>query len=245
MSRYSLILISLLFTPALIAAEVSGRVEWQRQVVLTPIEAGTITAVHGIAGMAVTAGTPLLQLDDRLAQAERAAAEAVHHLATLRQREATADLARTQELYDAGLIADHDLIMAQIALAAADEALLKAEAARQSAMQVVEQLTLRAPFDATLLWLRAEVGQVIAPLMQRERLVAIAGGGLQIRAAVSLADRQRLRIGQLLTVQAAGRSWSGELAAIEYEDGYQILVTLPQSAQERLVAGQPARVVVP
>lgn len=162
---------------------------------------GIVEAIDFRANDAVTAGQPLVQIDDRIEQADLAAAQA--NLALSRET-----LARNQSLRTRGVIAAADLDTAQAA-ATADEA----NVVRLTA--VMEQKMLTAPFDGTIGIPQIEVGQYVQPGTVYATLQDT--GSLRVDFSIPEQQLRLIRTGMpiLVTTEVDGSSASGEIVAIE------------------------------
>ncbi len=176
-----------------------GTVQAWDEVALSARDSGPVTAVHLVAGMQVTAGAVLLELDHRSQDAALAEAAAAVAQADL-------DVRRLSPLVERGVAEAGALDQARTALAAA--------VARQALSQARrDDRVLRAPFTgrvglatvATGAWLQA--GEEVA-VMQAE-------GPMRVVFAVPEAQAGTIAVGQTVQVTAAGRSVAGAVAAID------------------------------
>ncbi|WP_345773584.1 efflux RND transporter periplasmic adaptor subunit [Azospirillum oleiclasticum] len=171
-------------------------------VVIRPEVAGRITEIAFIEGQAVTRGTVLFRMDDSVARATLAQAQA--SLAFSRS-----DLQRAEELFRQGSGAGRAREQAQAKLLADD-------AATQLAKAQLDKLTLIAPFDGVVGLRKVSVGDVVQPGKDFVNLEQIDTLKLDFR--VPELYLPAVRIGQSLSVAVdafPGRRFQGEVYAID------------------------------
>jgi multidrug resistance efflux pump len=123
-----------------------------------------------------------------------------------RDRVATEDaereLARSQELFDRGLIAIEELKDAQLKQVAATAQEEAAKAAEAAAAVALERTELRAPFDGIVVARNAWNGAVIYKTLQQEPLIVVAPDDRMLaRALVTAPVLRRFRPGQSVKVR--------------------------------------------
>lgn len=171
-------------------------------VVIRPEVTGRITEIAFTEGQAVTKGTVLFRLDDSVARATLAQAQA--SLAFSRS-----DLQRAEELFRQGSGAGRAREQAQAKLLADD-------ATAQLAKAQLDKLTLTAPFDGVVGLRKVSVGDVVQPGKDLVNLEQIETLKLDFR--VPELYLPAVRVGQALaiTVDAfPGRRFQGEVYAID------------------------------
>ncbi|MFN3190539.1 MAG: efflux RND transporter periplasmic adaptor subunit [Aureliella sp.] len=145
-----------------------------RDATLRPLAPGTVQAIHVTEGQAVQAGQPLVTLDNRAAQAAvdvariAAQSESAVLQAELAMRAAQSQLARTEIALRAGASTDVELMVKQNdyeqSLATYEQQIelrKQAQAELKRAQVELERLTLRAPFDGTVVQISAKLGNSI------------------------------------------------------------------------------------
>ncbi|MEM8735402.1 MAG: efflux RND transporter periplasmic adaptor subunit [Planctomycetota bacterium] len=145
-----------------------------RDATLRPLAPGTVQAIHVAEGQAVKAGQALVTLDNRAAKATvevariAAQSEAAVLQAELAMRAAQSQLARTEIALRAGASSDVELLIKQneyeqsVATYEQQVELRKQAQAELTRAQVeLERLTLRAPFDGTVVQISAKLGNSI------------------------------------------------------------------------------------
>jgi membrane fusion protein, multidrug efflux system len=236
------------------AIELDAVLDWARRVELGTPVSGTVARVHVQAGDRVPRNQPLLELDQRpfVAHVERAQAE-LDKAVPLRE-EAARERGRAEELYDRGVLANHELDLALVADARAEAEHRAAQAALAQARLDLEYSTLRAPFDAWVVRREAEIGQAVVTRLQPMTLVVLAEAArMTARAHVAQETLAGLEAGQRLTVRVAGDEHEGRVTRLGLEPVtgwgadalYALEVEIRLDPAERLRAGQVATIVLP
>jgi RND family efflux transporter MFP subunit len=204
-----------LAAPASVAQELKGWLEWVHEVEMRVIENGVVDEVLVSAGQHVAKGDLLLRMDQREAQAKLLEAKARVARARVELEKAGRDLARSQELFDRGLIAIEELKdaeLSQLAAAAEEEAAKAAEATSQVALEHTE---LRAPFDGIVVSRKVWNGAVIYKTLQQEPLIVIAPDDRMLaRALVTAPTLRRFKTGQAARVKIDGAIRDGRVYSL-------------------------------
>ncbi len=180
--------------------QASGYVTPRRRATVAAKITGRVAEMLVEEGMRVEAGQVLARLDDAEAKRRLAAAEAEVRLARARLPEARASLAladaqfqRVSALHRRGFASDDDRDRARTAydaarsqVAAAEESLKAAEAAREVARQDLENCTIRAPFTGIAVSKDAQVGEMVSPVS--------AGGGFTRTGIATVVDMDSLEV---------------------------------------------------
>ena len=233
------------------AAEIDTKLVWHQKTVLSTPVSGVIKAINVSPGVTVNKGDVLLQLDDRAIIENLAKAKAEVERARLLEEEAERELERTNELYEQTLIADHEKQMAIIAHAEALAKHQSAKAALAKAQMDMDYSAIRAPYDAIVVKLHAQVGQTVANLTTITPLLEVAERGMMsVKVLVSGGTVGKLKIGDKVKVQTAGRTFNGTIEAVSLEpvseksNKYEVKVSF--STQGKLLrAGRSAKVTLP
>ncbi len=169
---------------------------------LSPQSTGTVTGLFFDSGDVVRKGQLLLQLNDNVARAQLASAQA--------------RLINTQQTRDRqqDLIKRHAVSQASLDKAVAD--FREAKAAVQQAQAVLTDLQLRAPFDGHLGIREVALGQYVAP----GTIVTSIEQWNPLRLIFSLPQREitRIKIGNPVHLQVKGLSkkgFNGKVSAID------------------------------
>jgi RND family efflux transporter MFP subunit len=180
--------------------DASGYVVARRQAAVSAEVTGKLEEVLVDEGMRVEEGQILARLNDaterarlELSQARLAAAEAA--VAELRVQIADAErtLRRQRELRDRDLVSQAELDAAETAVRSLEARLetrrRDVEVARRDVrlqQQLVDELTVRAPFSGVVIAQTAEIGEMISPIS--------AGGGFTRTGVCTLVDMDSLEI---------------------------------------------------
>lgn len=249
-----MVLLCMLGSAALQAAEVTGSLQWVRRVELSTPVSGLISHVAVNSGDEVKKGQLLLNLDPRGFSALVKKAEARALAAKDARDEARRELERTTELYERTLLSDHELQLAKIALSNAEADLLAAEAERTLARLELEYSRVSAPFDGVILERGAEVGQTVVTRLQSVPLLVLAETGRMLaRIEVGEQELAMLRQGTEVQVRVGGKTFRGAVQRVGMEPviaaggvaKYEADVLFEYPRNERLRAGQSAVVVLP
>lgn len=239
-----------LFMPAW-AADVPGTLQWSQRVALSPPVSGVVRSVHAGVGDRVKQGQVLLTLDAAAFQANVSESQA--ELARLKEeaQDAKRNLDRVQELYNRTVISTSELEQAQTRHVRAKAGLNEAQARLTRTQKLLGDATLRAPFDALVVVRQVEPGQIVASQFQPQTLFVLARADEMIaRAKVSLAQVEKMKVGDAVTVQVNQQSYRGKIKTLglepvdeKHDAGYWLDVLF--SVKDILRAGTPAVVKLP
>lgn len=183
--------------PAAAAIAASGLVEARRENtgVGVPV-AGLVTRVHVKVWDRVTAGDPLLQLDDRDLRAALLTQRAAVAVAEAQWAKTRPPAARAEILHASGAVPDDDLDTRrhEVAVAAAQLAAARAAVAQTEAL--LERLTVRAPIAGTILQVNLRAGEFASLTAPVPPLVLGDIDEIQVRADVDEQLAPRVRPGQ-------------------------------------------------
>lgn len=200
----SLLLLALATTGARAQSpqEIKGWLEWVHEVEMRVVESGVVEEVAVSAGQHVSKGDLLLRMDQREAQANLLQARARVAQARVESEDAGREMARSQELFDRGLIAIEELNDAQLKQVAATATEEAAKAAEEAAAVALERTELRAPFDGIVVARNAWNGAVIYKTLQQEPLIVVAPDDRMLaRALVTAPVLRRFQPGQRVKVR--------------------------------------------
>ena len=233
------------------AADVPGTLQWSQRVALSPPVSGVVRSVHAGVGDRVKKGQVLLTLDAGAAHASVSESQA--EVARLKEEEQDAkrNLDRVQELYNRTVISTSELEQAQTRHVRAKAGLNETQARLTRSQKLLGDATLRAPFDALVVVRQVEPGQTVASQFQPQMLLVLARANEMIaRAKVSLAQVEKLKVGETVTVQVGQQTYSGRIQTLglepvgeKNEAGYWLDVLF--TVKEVLRAGTPAVVKLP
>ena len=233
------------------ALDVPAQLHWSQRVELTTHVSGVVQTVNTNVGERVKKGQVLATLDASGYQAQVAESQAVTARNKEEQQDAKRNLDRVEELYKRTTISTSELEAAQSRHVRATAHFNEAQAHLRRSEKVLADAALRAPFDALILLRQAEPGQVVASQFQPQALFVIARAGEMIaRAKLSLAQVDKLKVGDSVIVEANQQSYRGKIKTLGLEPlgekgdmGYPVEVLL--TVKEVLRAGTPATLKLP
>lgn len=213
-----LLLCGLLFSGNLFAKDIQAILDWQQRQELSTLVDGTISKVNVTVGERVTRGTLMIELDQREIQARLAWAEAQVAATQLQQAEARRELDRSLELYDRTLLSNHERIVAEIDAARTDALARQADAVLAQIRQEREYGRIMAPFDAIVLQVMAQPGQVLLNRLQSIPLLTLADPTLMKAVAqVDVNTAADLDRGDPVQVGIRGQWYDGVISTIGFE----------------------------
>lgn len=236
------------------ALELKGRLEWANKVEMRVVENGMVEQVNVTVGQRVKAGELLLRMDQRKQKAALAEAKARVARAELGLEDAKREQARTQELFDRGLIAEEDLKDGELKLAVARTELESAKAAEEAAKVALAHTELHAPFAGIITAKDTWQGAVIFASRQDKPLIALAPDDQMLARVLVTADvLRRYPVGTAAQVLVGGRARDGrvyghgvEAVRIEPEGAvYELDVIFKRNANETLRPAEAVQVVLP
>lgn len=232
------------------ADEIDATLRWSQRVELSTPVSGVVVEVAAQPGQRVAKDQTLLRLDTaaRRANVDQAKAQ-VARRSRLRD-EAQRELDRAQELYNATLLAEHELELARIGVDDAEAEFQQARALQAQAESDLKYSEVRAPFDALVVQRNAEPGQTVVSQLQAAPLFVVAQADVMVAAAtVSLARARALKPEQPVKVVVGGRNYDGKVMHVALEptprrDGYELAVMF-ETHNVALRAGESARIILP
>lgn len=233
------------------AVDVPGTLQWSQRVELSTPVSGVVRSVHANVGDRVKKGQVLLSLDAAAYQANVAESKAEITRHQEEAQDAKRNLDRVQELYNRTIISTSELEQAQTRHVRAKAGLAESKARMTRSQVALGEAALRAPFDALVLARQVEPGQAVASQFQPQTLFVLARAGEMVgRAKVSLAQIEKLKVGEAATVEVNKQSYAGKIKTLGLEPvgdkadiGYPVEVLF--SVKEVLRAGTPAVVKLP
>lgn len=242
-----------LFAPALVAAEVSGQLEWAERVALSVPVSGVVGEVPVVAGQAVEAGAVLLRLDERVFKAAVARDEAQVKALAGARAEAQRELERAHELYDRTVLSDRDLQLADLDYQRANASYQSALAALAQSRFDLAHARIEAPYPAWVLAQRVMPGEVLVQNETASPLVIVARRGvMQVRPYITAQQLAQLQIGTDARVTVDGNTYPGKVRSLDLEPlaesnppRYAVTVQFSLPQDLRLPAGAEAEVELP
>ena len=217
-----------------IRAEATGTVEPIRSVEVKSKASGEILRLHVDVGDEVEPGALLAQIDPRDVRNRYEQTKADLDVATARTEISRAQLDRSQELLEAGVIAEQEHETKRLDYANALANQVKAETNFELSELQLGDVTIRAPMKGTIIQKSVEEGQVIQSASGN-----VSGGTtlfimanldeMQVRTLVDETDMGELRAGMSATVQVEAfpdRTFRGDVEKIEPQAEVQQNVTM-------------------
>lgn len=251
MKNQIIFILAVLVSPALQAADVAATLHWANRVELSLPVSGVVQAVHVDAGDMVKKGQVLLVLDNTIYQAKVAESQAAMTRLVAEAAEAKRDFDRVHELHERTVVATAELDQSRLRLTRANSLLAEAKANLKQQQKMLDDSSLRAPYDALVLARMAETGMSVASGLQPQILLVLARAGEMLaRFNLPAAQIESLKTGQAVTVIVGNESYPGKVKALGWEpvknkeeSGYQVDVSF--SSKGLLRAGQAVRVKLP
>ncbi|WP_456373076.1 efflux RND transporter periplasmic adaptor subunit [Thiolapillus sp.] len=167
----ALIITLLLSVTAVPVAQSAGQP--QRELELGTLVSGVVAEVKAREGQQVEAGEELVILDQREFQARLNRARAVASRAEALFAEALREEERARELYDQGLLSDHELQKAQIGRLEAEARRAEARAEETQAALDLERSHVRAPQAGRIVTVHAWKGQPVRNALAIQPLIIL------------------------------------------------------------------------
>jgi HlyD family secretion protein len=206
-----------------IRAEATGNVEPVRKVEVKSKASGEVLTLHADVGDQVQAGTLLAEIDPRDVRNNYNQVEANLEVARARAQIAEAQLDRSNQLLAASVITQQEHENARLDNTNAQAELVRAQTNFELAQLQLNDVSIRAPMNGTIIQKNVEEGAVIQSASQN-----VSGGTalflmadlaeMQVRTLVDETDVGMLRAGlpAEVSVEAfAGRSFEGVISKIE------------------------------
>jgi RND family efflux transporter MFP subunit len=251
MKNWIWIAIAGFFSQTVCAADAPAVLQWSHRVELSAPVSGVVHAVNVDVGDLVKKGQVLLTLDGAIYQSKVAEIQASITRLEAEAAEAKRDLLRVQELYARTVVATADLDQAKLRNTRAETMLAEARANLRQNQKILDDTTMRAPFDAVVVVRQVEPGMSVAAGLQPQILLILAKSGEMLaRLYLPATQLDKLKVGQAVSVATSGQSYAGKIKALGLEpskqDGdanYQVDVSF--ASKEQLRAGAAATVKLP
>lgn len=237
-----------------VALELKGRLEWVNKIDMRVVENGVVAKVNVTTGQYVNQGDLLLQMDQRKQKAALLEAKARVARAKLSLEDAEREQARTQELFDRGLIAEEELKDGELKLAVAQTEQESAKAAEEAAKVALEHTELKAPFSGIIASKDVWQGAVIFAAKQDKPLITLAPADQMLARVLVTADvLRRYPVGTSAQVVVNGANRSGkvysqgvEAVRIEPEGAiYELDIIFKRNGNELLRPSEAVQVILP
>ena len=167
-----------------IRAEATGSIEPVRRVDVKSKASGEILRLHADVGDRVTRGTLLAEIDPRDVRNSFNQVQADLEVARARLEISQAQLERSQQLLDANVITQQEHENARLDYTNAQASLVRAQTNFELAQLQLNDVSIRAPMDGTIIQKNVEEGVVIQSASQN------VSGGTTLFVMADLADMQ-------------------------------------------------------
>lgn len=231
------------------AVDLDATIQWSRRTELSLPVSGVVARVEANAGQHIAQGRLLLALDETPFVGSVHEAQAQLARRKIEHEEATRDAKQAQELYERTVLSNVEIENARMKQARAEAGYNEAKAILDRARYRQKVSALRAPFDLVVLSRHVEPGQAVSAELKPPVLMVVAAAGEYLAQARVPAERVTgLKIGQSVTVDVAGKSYTAALKAWSHDPAggkEPYLLEALFLAPETLYAGQPARLRLP
>lgn len=246
-----LILFAALLPQTVLAVDAQATLQWSQRVELTTPVAGVVQTVSVDIGDTVKKGQVLLTLDSTIYQAAVAASQAAISRLSAEGLEAKREFDRVYELYARSVVSTSELDSAKLRLTKAESMLAEARATMRQQQKMLDDTSLRAPFDAVVIDRKAEIGTSIGTALHPQILFVLAKSGEMLARLQLLATQlERLKAGQSVAVIVDGKNYDGKIKSVGLEPSkqkddtsYQVDVLFMSKLQMR--SALPATVRLP
>jgi RND family efflux transporter MFP subunit len=189
-------------------ARATGELRAKLEATVSAKASGTVLRVHVHPGDRVRKGDPLVELDPATLLIQLDQARAARKTALAVRENASADLARTRQLSDAGAAPQAVLDKVVAGSAQADGAYEQADAQVRLLEQALRDHVLRAPFEGVVTARFRNVGDAVSTMPPTPVATLVATGDLEVRLSVPEGLVDPLRPGGVLR----GRTLPGRAA---------------------------------
>ena len=251
MKKWIVLAAAALFPQTPWAADIQATLQWSQRVELSTPVSGIVQAVNVEVGDLVKKDQVLLSLDSTVYQARVAENQSEITRLNAEAEEAKRDLDREQELYERTVVSTTDLDQAKLQLVKSQSTLSEARARLRQNQKMLDDASLRAPFDAVVVLRQAEPGLSVAAGLQPQMLLTLARSGEMIaRMHLTSPQMDKLKTGQTVTVSIGGINYTGKIKTLGMEPSkikegaaYPVDVLFP--SKKPLRAGAQALVKLP
>ena len=218
MNKWFGMLLCTMFTEVIWAADIPAVLQWSHRVEISTPVSGVVQTVHVDVGDRVKKGQVLLALDSATYQSMVAESQAVMARLTEELGEAKRDKDRVQELYNRTVISTTELDQAKLRYAKAQSMLAEARARLNQNRKILNDATVRAPYDAVVVARQVEPGMTVATGIQPQTLMVLAKSGEMLaESRLSGAQIDKLKVGQSVTVSVGNQRFSGKVKLLGLE----------------------------
>jgi RND family efflux transporter MFP subunit len=215
---FFIIILSLCVNTIAIAEEVDAVLSWSKRVALSTPVSGIVQKVFAESGKVVGEGDPLIQLSPRAFKADLKFAKAKRTSTYEQRQEARRELDRQVDMYERAMLSEHDLQVAKNNFIAAKARYQQAQSSLTKAKLNLELSTIRAPFNAIVINVKAVKGQVVASAVTPPILVVVAQAQKMLaRFYIAIEKVNDFTLNQTVEINVAGRIYQGNILNISLE----------------------------
>jgi RND family efflux transporter MFP subunit len=209
---------------------VTGTLEGIREATVQSETQGRVLSVVRSTGDRVSAGAPIVRVDDELKVVGVKQAEAARLSAEAALEKAKLDLERTEQLAKENAATKNQLELAQLQVKGADAQLKGAQAAESLARRQLADATVKAPIGGVVSMRYINQGEMLAPGV---RVVTIVDDSkMKLKLSVGEMDVPNVHVGDkvVVTVDALRKDYTGTVTAVsgksDMAHGYEVDVEL-------------------
>jgi HlyD family secretion protein len=161
---------------------------------IAPEVSGVVETIFVKVGQSVLAGEPLFAIDSRSQVARVSTAEAQVSVATAQLSEAKALMGLINKVKDMRAVSEELLVQRTSRVETATAELARAKATLAQERVELERLTIRSPIDATVLQIRAKVGEFAAAAKGSGDPLMIVGSTKPLHARIDVDENDSWRM---------------------------------------------------
>ncbi|HET7457302.1 MAG TPA: efflux RND transporter periplasmic adaptor subunit [Gemmatimonadaceae bacterium] len=211
----------------------SGSLAPEKEAAIRAQVGGTVLQTYVDEGQRVTAGTPLVRLDDAAVRDAALGARSGVASARAQAEVAQRNLQRAEQLLAAGAIAERDVESARSANVAAQAQLANARALQASAEKNLGNTYIRAPFAGVVAQRSVNAGDVVQP--GGALVTVVQPSSMRLEASVPAEQLSSVRVGMPVQFSVSGypgRTFDGRITRVAP-------VADPATRQVRIIASIP------
>jgi len=251
MKKWIVFCVALISPQILWAADIQATLEWSQRVELSTPISGTVQSVYVEVGDRVKKGQILLSLDDAFLQAKVEQTKSELTRLNAEAEEYRRELDRVLELHERTIVATTELDQAKLSALRSQSIVAEAKARLRQNQKVLNDAAIRAPFDAVVIFRKAETGQSVVTGLQSQMLLTLAKSGEMIaRTQLASVQVDQLKTDQVVIVKIAEKNYTGKIKTLGLEpiktgDELVYLVDVVFPCLETLRAGTPVMLQLP
>jgi multidrug efflux system membrane fusion protein len=208
----------MLVMPVVKAEEVEATLIWSKRVELSTPVNGIVQKVFAQTGKTAAKGEVLVQLSPPVFKANLKYAKANYKNTKEQHLEAKRELDRQSNMYEDGMLSEHDLQTAKNNFTAALAKFQLSQSSLTKAKLNLGHSAIRAPFNAIIISVIAVKGQVVVSTVTPPVLVIVAEAQRMVARFYAKIDKvNELVVNQGMNVNISGRMYQGKILTIALE----------------------------